>query len=163
MALRLTMPACALVFLTFISSAAFAGHVLEGFYALTATTQGGTCTADELLPPFSYLQFQEQDSRFVYLGAPGMQAETVSVPTPHGRIPRWHGKMIWTVNPFTFSPPSVTTSFDVTFTARTNDFLLFNGEFTVPTSSGGTCTEIVGYTASLHPIKDWRNHDIRNG
>jgi hypothetical protein len=143
----------AMLILTAASAPALAHppSISSGFYALTATIHGGTCTADQLLPAFSYLLADGKPASFYYLGSPGSGAELVNVPPPTVRNhPRWHGHMKWTLNPFTFQPPEVITDFDLTTSEPAPGIIFLNGEMTVPTKEGGTCTEVVAYTGVFY-------------
>ena len=125
---------------------------VAGMYALTsAIAAGGTCAVDAQLPPFKYFFYSgvsAAGSEFYYLSTPGSAADTVTMPTaPTTTTKHWTGHMVWTLNPFTFAPPHVTTPFDINFTFMEARLFFLNGSFTVPTSGGGTCTEMVNYTA----------------
>jgi hypothetical protein len=130
---------------------AYHNYVTQGMYVLTAAAvQGGTCTQDQMLPPFAYLLYNgtnNSGSKFYYYGNPGAQVDLVTLPKDPGHL-RWRGDMTWTLNPLTFTPPSVTTSFHLDFTPVDDRAILVNGEIAVPTSAGGTCTEIISYTGT---------------
>jgi hypothetical protein len=149
-AAQMTLTGLLLIIPTTQSTSAFSQRVSEGMYVLTATTglDGGTCTPDQMLPPFSYLYYRIQANsvaELIYLGTPGAQIDVITLPKPRDSL-RWHGEMTWTLNPLTFAPPSVTTAFHFEFTSVGDMSFLMNGKIEVPTSSGGTCTEVISYT-----------------
>ena len=148
----LTCGVCVLVFGDALAGPPSESVPRVGMYALKGQIlPTGTCTKEQLLPPFKYLYFvgRTEGSKFYYLRSPGVEAAAVALPPFPKPSHPWHGQMTWSINPLTFQPPSVLTRFAVSVTQVDENVIFLDGKLDVPTSSGGTCTEPVEYTGVL--------------